>query len=236
VNFTEEIRTGWRILTFRATAEEFRSLNRRHLILGLVCTWIVGIGRWWEDPRAGWVQHLGVGSVAYVFVLALFLWLVLWPLNPPRWSYFNVLTFVSLTSSPAILYALPVRHGLGLQNGQIVRLWMLAVVAGWRVALLAFYLCRGAGLSGLRTLMGTLFPLAVIVFTLTLLNLDKVVFDIMGGIAESDRSVNDAAYGVLMLLSALSFYLSLPLLIAYAALCVQGIRERLRSRDVVQTT
>jgi hypothetical protein len=207
-------------------------VGRRHLILGLVCTWIVGIGRWWEDSRAGWVQHLGIGSIAYVFILALFLWLVLWPLNPPRWSYFNVLTFVSLTSPPAILYALPVRHGLGLHQGQIVRLWMLAIVAGWRVALLAFYLRRGAGLSGVRTFVGTLFPLAIIVFSLTLLNLDKVVFNIMGGIAESDRSVNDAAYGVLVLISALCFYTSLPLLIAYAALCVQGVRERLRRQPV----
>jgi len=74
------ILTSLRLLTFRSSKEELRALNYRHLIFGLVCTWLVGMGRWWEDPKASLLQHLGVGSIAYIVILAFFLWLVLWPL------------------------------------------------------------------------------------------------------------------------------------------------------------
>ena len=127
--------TAIRLLSFRSTSEELRSLNYRHLIFGLICVWVVGMGRWWEDPKANLLQHLGVGSLAYVFVLAFFLWLLLWPLTPPNWSLINILIFVCLTSPPALLYAIPVRHGLSLQGGQMVRLWLLALVACLRMSL-----------------------------------------------------------------------------------------------------
>ena len=224
--FSAEIRTAWRILTFRASGDELQTLNVRHLILGLACTWLVGIGRWWEDPRAGLLQHLGVGSVVYVFVLASFLWVVTWPLNPPHLSYSNLLTFICLTSLPGILYALPVRHGLSLDTAQTIRLAMLAVVATWRVALLAFYLRRGTGLSEGKTILGTVFPLAVIVFTLTVLNLDRVVFNIMGAISPAERSVNDTAYGVLVLMTLLSVYAFLPLLIIYGGVSIESTKQR----------
>jgi formate/nitrite transporter FocA (FNT family) len=229
-SFSPEIRTAMRVLTFRAAADELRALNLRHLAIGLVCTWLVGIGRWWEDSRANLAQHLGIGSVIYVFVLALFLWLVLWPLRPPHWSYLNLVTFISLTSPPAILYALPVRHGLALSTGQTVRLLLLGVVAGWRVALLAFYLGRGAGLSGFRRLLGTVFPLVFIVFALTALNLEKVVFNIMGGVEQSDKSVNDTAYSILALITFLSFYLFIPLLLCFGVSSVMAFKERSRAR------
>ena len=226
-----EIRTAFRIITFRASSDELHALNVRHLILGLSCTWLVGVGRWWEDPRAGLLQHLGVGSVVYVFVLSSFLWVILWPLNPPRLSYINLLIFISLTSPPAILYALPVRHGLDLDTAQTVRLAMLGVVAAWRVALLAFYLRRGTGLSESKTTLGTIFPLAVIVFTLTVLNLDRVVFNIMGAISPAERSVNDTAYGLMVLITLLCFYAFLPLLIIYAGVAIQSTRERLHRTE-----
>jgi len=219
----ETIRITIRLLTFRASSGELRDLNFRHLAFGLFCTWVVGIGRWWEDPKANLLQHLGIGSVAYVFVLAFFLWLVLWPLTPVNWSLLNVLIFVTLTSPPAILYAIPVRHGFALQTAQTVRLWLLAVVTGWRVALLFFYLRRGAGLAGFRCLLATLFPLLLIVFILTALNLERVVFDFMGGIRTSDRTVNDAAYGVLVLITMISMIAFLPLLACYLVLSVNSV-------------
>jgi len=209
-----ELITAFRLLTFRASSEEVRSLNLRHLALGLALTWLVGIGRWWEDPKANFFQHLGVGSVIYVFLLSFFLWLILWPLAPRQWSFTNVLAFISLTSPPAILYAIPVRHSLELHAAQTIRLWMLAIVAGWRVALLIFYLQR-TGFSSPRIVLAALFPLTLIVFTLTALNLEKVVFDFMGGIRKEDGSVNDAAYGVLIMISMLSMMLFLPLLATY---------------------
>jgi len=218
--------TAFRILTFRATSDELRAMDLRHLVLGLLFTWMVGIGRWWEDPRAGLLQHLGIGSFIYVFALALFLWITLWPMVPPQWSCFNVLTFVTLTSPPGILYAIPVRHSLDLQTGQAVRLGFLAVVAGWRVLLLAFYLGRGAGLSGFKRIVATLFPLTLLVVTLTATNLEKVVFSFMGGIEPEQRSVNDDAYGVLFLLAVLSFWLFLPLFICYVVISWIALKRK----------
>ncbi len=222
-NVNAVIRTTARLLAFRASRGELRGMSGGHLIIGLCLTWLVGMGRWWEDPKANWLQHLGIGSVVYVFVLALFLWLVLWPLTPPHWSLRNILIFVTLTSPPAFFYALPVRHGLALATAQTVRLWMLAIVAGWRVALLFFYLRRGAGLSGGRLALAAAFPLLLIVFALTSLNLERVVFDFMGGVEPGDRTVNDRAYGILFLLSMLSALAFLPLLAAYLVLSVNSI-------------
>ena len=226
----EATRTAIRLLTFRASAEELRALNGWHLGLGLLCTWLVGMGRWWEDPKANEWQHLGVGSVAYVFLLAGFLWLVLWPLKPAHWSLLNVLIFVTLTSPPAILYALPVRHGLALPTAQAVRLWLLAIVAGWRVTLLVFYLRRGAGLTGGRWLVAALFPLMLIVFVLTALNLERVVFDLMGGIHNSDRTVNDGAYDVLVMISMLAMLAFVPLLAAYLVVSVNSVIDKSGAR------
>jgi hypothetical protein len=55
------LRTTFRILTFRASRQELEDLDRRHLCFGLARTWIVGIGRWWDDPGARLLQHLGLG-------------------------------------------------------------------------------------------------------------------------------------------------------------------------------
>src|SRR5689334_11993983 len=108
---SDVIATAARVLTFRATRNELRSFDRRHLFLGFLLTWLVGMGRWWEDPRAGLLQHLGVGSLVYVVILSLFLWLIIKPLAV-RTRYVTVLTYVTLTAPPAILYALPVRSWL----------------------------------------------------------------------------------------------------------------------------
>jgi len=35
-----------RILAFRASSDELHTLDRRHLALGLLLTWLVGMGRW----------------------------------------------------------------------------------------------------------------------------------------------------------------------------------------------
>src|SRR5208283_2809702 len=124
--------TAIRLLTFRTRQDELRTLSFRQLVLGILCTWMVAMRRWWEDPKANLLQHLWIGSVAYVFLLVFFLWLVVWPLTPEYWSLRNVLIFVSVTAPPAILYAIPVRHGLLMQAAQSLRLWQLAIVAGGR--------------------------------------------------------------------------------------------------------
>jgi hypothetical protein len=190
----------------------------------------VGIGRYWDNPKAGLLQHLGLGSVIYVFILSLFLWLIVWPLRPRHWSYFKVLTFVTLVSPPAVLYAIPVEKFLNLDTANAINAGFLGIVATWRVALLIFFLRRLGELNWFSTIVAALLPLTLVVVTLATLNLDKVVFDLMGGITE--RSGNDAAYGVLILLSWLSILLFLPLPICYLFMVANRFTA---SRDIVLT-
>jgi phage shock protein PspC (stress-responsive transcriptional regulator) len=214
------VATALRLLTFRSTREELRNLGTRHLVFGLVCTWLAGVGRYWDNERANLLQHLGVGSVVYVFALSLLLWLIVWPLRPKNWSYIHVCTFVSLVSPPAILYAIPVERVFSLQSAVDINVWFLAVVAAWRVALLFFYLARHAQLGWLKVIVASLLPLMLIVVALTLLNLERAVFSIMGGIAE--RTGNDGAYAVLLMLTILSFALFIPTLLCYIFLATRA--------------
>ena len=224
VTWTTVVATTIRLLTFRTTREELLRLTGKHLAFGLVCTWIVGIGRYWDNPRVGLLQHLGIGSVVYVFVLALFLWLIAAPLRPKHWSYFRVLVFVSLVSPPAILYALPVEKFYSLETANSLNMWFLAIVASWRVALLLFYLRRLGELGWFSILIAALLPLTLMVVGLTALNLEKAVFDFMGGITQPGTASDDA-YAVLFLLSLLAFNLFIPLLICYIVLIVLAVRK-----------
>lgn len=217
----------FRLLTFRITRDELLLFDKRHLIFGVVCTWIVGMGRYWDDPRAHLLQHVGTGSVIYVFALALLLWVIVAPLRPAHWSYFHVCTFVSLVSPPALLYAIPVERFFSLGTATTLNVWFLGVVAAWRVALLVFFLKRFALLGTFSVIVVTLLPLAAIVISLTALNLERAVFDVMGGLRQG--TANDGAYAVLLLLTLLSFLLSVPLTACYIALVVASQR---RSRDV----
>ena len=215
------VSTATRLLAFRLTAEEFRGFGPAHLLFGLACTWVVGAGRWWDDPRAGALQQTGLGSVVYVFILAGLLWVVALPLRPRRWSYRNVLTFVALTAPPAVLYAIPVEMLYGMEAARGLNALFLFVVASWRVALLVFYLRRGGGLGRFPAVVVTLLPIVAIVFTLTALNLERAAFETMGGI-RGERTANDTAYAYLTLLTYLSVLLLPLLVIAYGYLFAQA--------------
>src|SRR5689334_17193580 len=109
-----------RFLTFRLYRPDSLALDRRHLPVALAWTWVVGMGRWWDDPKAGFVQHAGLGSVLYACVLAGVLWLVVAPLKPFDWSYQRTLTLVAMTAPPGVLYAIPVEKFFDLHTaGQI---------------------------------------------------------------------------------------------------------------------
>lgn len=210
-----------RLICFRASSSELAKIGWRHFAIGLFCTWLVGVGRYWDNPRVGLLQHLGIGSVIYIFVLSLFLWLVIWPLGPRNWTYLKVLTFISLVSPPAALYAIPVEKFAGLEFANTINAWLLAIVATWRVALLIFYLRRSGQLKWLPTIVAAGLPLTIIVVALAMLNLERVVFNFMGGI--DDTSPNDSAYGILFLLSLLSVALFVPLLICYLWILVDRL-------------
>jgi hypothetical protein len=220
-NWQDVFATLGRILTFRASRQELLGLGYKHLAVGLAFTWIVGIGRYWDNPRVGVLQHLGVGSVIYVFILSLFLYLLISPLGPKNWTYRTVLIFVSLVSPPALLYAVPVERFLTLDAANSVNAWFLAIVAAWRLALLVFFLRRLGKLDVLSTVIATLLPMTLIIVTLSILNLEKVVFDFMGGIR--NRTSSDAAYGVLFFLSLISVLLFIPLLVTYLVLMLRNL-------------
>lgn len=210
-----------KLLTFRLSREEFLQLNYKHLVFGLFCTWIAGMGRWWDDPNAGLLQHLGIGSLIYICILAFILWLGLFLLKPKNWSYLHVLTFVSLTSPPAILYAIPVEKFLSLDKANAINLLFLIVVASWRVALLVYYLKWHAQLKPFAIAVSTMLPITAIVVTLTILNLERAAFVSMGGF-RGEPTAHDSAYNLLSFLTLLSVLLFVPLLICYIVLVVKA--------------
>lgn len=224
--------TAGRLLAFRLSRQGFLDLRRGHFFLGLATTWIVGIGRYWDDQGAKLLQHLGLGSVIYVFVLSTFIWLVIWPLRPTEWSYRKVLIFVSLTSGPAILYAIPVERFFDLETARSLNAWFLATVATWRVALLIFFLRRYAQLGVFQIVVAAILPLTLIVTALTVLNLERAVFEIMGGLREGGGTANDKAYAVLFTLTYFSVILFIPLLICYIALVLNGVAERRAAKTI----
>lgn len=208
-----------RLLFFKINREEMLQFSRAHFLAGLIGTWVVGMGRYWDDPGANILQHLGLGSVIYIFVLAFFIWLIVLPFKVNGWNYFIVLTFISLTSFPAIFYAIPVERFVSLAQANQLNVWFLAVVAAWRLALLFFFIARFTKLSKLNIASIALLPICLIITVLTTLNLHRVVFNIMGGIRT--ETAHDSAYLVLMILTAVSMILVLPLLIIY----IDGIRK-----------
>lgn len=213
--WAELLRDAWRLLSFRRMGPGVRMHANTYLGFGLAVTWLAGIGRYWDNPRAELWQLAGLGSVAYVFSLALLLWLLILPLRPRRWSYRNVLLFVCLTSPPALLYAIPVERFMSGEAALATNAWFLGVVASWRVALLLVFLKRDAGLKAWEAIVACLLPLALIVVALALLNLEHVVFNLMSGIRAEDQSANDAAYMIVVVLSYFSFLASPLLVIAY---------------------
>lgn len=216
-----------KLLTFKLNRMDLLQFNRKHFIAGLVGTWIVGIGRYWDSADASLVQHLGLGSVVYIFVLSAFIWLIVKPYFVDNWNYFTILTFFSLTSFPAIFYAIPVERFFSLKTANEMNVWFLLIVAAWRLSLLFYFLNCFTQLGFGQILTITLMPICLIISALTVLNLHKVVFNIMGGLSE--RTPHDEAYGVLVGLTVISAILIGPLLISYAV----GIHNRLQERKKI---
>lgn len=219
------LKTTVRILTFRAEAGDYVVLDRRYLLFGLISTWIVGVGRYWDNPRVSTFEHAGLGSVVYVFILSGLLWVIGLGLFPERWKYFNVLVFVTLTAPPGIVYAIPVERFMSADAARTTNLWFLALVAAWRLAMYGHFLAKYAKLRPGPLIVQLLLPMCLIIATLTVLNLERAVFDVMGGVARETTSA-DSAYAVLVLLSVVSFVLFPVLCVAYAVFAVVGRRRR----------
>lgn len=222
----EVLATEIRFLAFKPVRPDLARYGNYYLSLGLLTAWLAGVGRYWDNPRADIWQYAGLGSLAYVFILSLVLWLLIKPLRPENWSYKSVLIFVGMTSPPAILYAIPVEKLFTLETAQTINVWFLAVVAIWRVVLLFLYLIRSAKLSGFTVTVAALLPLVIIVSLLAMLNLEHVVFRLMAGLAEDEKSANDAAYAILVLITYFSILASPILLISYLLIAFQRWKSR----------
>ncbi len=215
-----------KLLSFRLTREEMLQFENKHLITGIIGTWIVGMGRYWDDKTSSIVQNLGLGSVIYIFVLAAFIWIILKPFFIEQWSYFTVLTFISLTSFPAIFYAIPVERFFLVSTANSMNVWFLGIVAIWRLCLLYSFLKHFTKLSAGNIFTVTFMPICLIISVLTALNLHKVVFEIMSGIR--NPSPHDSSYLWLLFLTQISIFLSPFLLIAYGV----GIYNRNKERKM----
>lgn len=207
------IKTIWRLLTFRISKKEMFGFTKKHFIAGLAGTWLVGIGRYWDDPGASSLQHAGLGSVIYIFCLSAFVWLIILPFKVENWKYFNIVTFISLTSFPALLYAIPVERFFQLDTAARINVWFLAIVASLRLGLLFRFMKRYCDFPGYIVTAVTLLPVCLIINVLSLLNLERAVFEIMGGVRE--KTANDNAYVVLLIITTISYIFILPLVIAY---------------------
>jgi hypothetical protein len=221
----EVLSTIGRILTFQRAVPDLKRLGPLYLGAGLLFACLAGIGRHLDNPRVSLWQHLGLDSVAYVFVFAGILWLILSPMMSSNWRYTPVLIFVSLTSPPAFLYAVPALVAPALDIPTTKTL-LLAVVATWRVALLMKFLSSppfGLDTSG-QVFVATFLPLVLIIVVLVLLNLDRAVFDFMGG--RRELTADDAAYAILVLITVVSVLLFPILLIAYLWICATKSRDQ----------
>lgn len=221
--FAKVLKDQFDLLFFRSFKPNLREFWHAYLIWGLVITWLTGVGRYWDHPNAQIWQYLGLGSVAYVFVLAFLIWAFAAPLKPAHWSYRNVLIFVTLTALPALLYAIPVERFMSLENAQTANVWFLALVALWRVALLFDFLRSAADLRISEAFVAGFLPLVLIVTALVALNLESSVFEIMAGMR--DQTSNDGAYLALILINTVSIIASPVLLIWYVVLLVQKGRS-----------
>lgn len=211
----EILRTQFAFLAFRPIQISLQQDFWRWFIFVFFSTWVAGIGRYWDHPTAEYWQYLGVGSIVYIFCLSLLLFLIVWPLRPSNWTYRGVLVFVGLTSLPALLYAIPVERVVDLKTAQSINAWFLGVVAVWRVALLIRYLITSAKLHWFIVVTVSVLLLSGIVVTLTLLNLEHVVFDLMAGIREENASPNDSAYLIVLGLAFFSLWAFPVALILY---------------------
>lgn len=203
-----------RVLLLRIDSADVGRFGSRHLVYGLLVTWAVGLGRYWDHPDPYLVQALGLGSPAALLALAGFLYAALLPLRIEGWRFFDLLTFLSLTALPGVLYAIPVERLMPLDTARSVNVWFLYTVALWRVLMLGRYLRARTSLSPLLLAAALILPLALIVVVLTLLNLEQAVFDVMSGLRETGTA-NDEAYRVMVLVTLLSFWSSPILALLY---------------------
>ncbi len=224
--------TALRLLFFRVSREELLGFDNRHLALGLLFTWIAGVGRHWDHVDVTWHQKLGLHSVGYVFVLAALLWAVAWPLAQPGWTYRRVLTYIMLTAPPGFIYAIPVERQFGFEDAYMLNLYFLLGVSVWRVALWFQLLHLLGRLHLFQTIIVALLPLAAIA---TYAAIAGKVSDLFIGVMAGNRqvTVTDGVkqfLGMFVMLSFLSLAVTGP---SYLGMLVRAAIHRHQQRQSI---
>jgi hypothetical protein len=193
-----------RFLTFRFRHEDYDRLGWPHLALGVLCTWLVGIGRNWDLATAPPYAKAGLGSLAYILVFSLVLWCFARPLAGPGRSYVWMLTVISMTAIPGLVYAIPVERFMPLQDAQITNLAFLAFVATWRVCLAFHVLLRGMALGQGESLAAMALPICLLIIGLVQSGRAKATFELMGGLRDATPTSQDSVNAIVLLLYCLS--------------------------------
>jgi hypothetical protein len=60
-------KTITRLLSFQLSKAEMLQFESKHLVVGIIGTWVVGMGRYWDEKNSSFLQNLGLGSVIYIF-------------------------------------------------------------------------------------------------------------------------------------------------------------------------
>lgn len=204
-----------RTLTFRLSRRDVEAFDWRCLMLGLVFVWLVGVGRHWDDLDARLLQRLGVGSLVYVFGLSCLLWLIILPVAKKATTYLQTLTFVAMTSPPALVYALPVEWWAQPDTAAAYSGYALAFVATWRVALLLLFYRRAAGLHPAGAALLTLLPLVLIMVVLAVLRLGKVIGRMMAGIRDGAPSTAEQIDEIIVNIGSYALLAAPVIVLAY---------------------
>lgn len=190
MNFRQAFSDLGKFLTFRATPEIYDRIGPEHAVLGFASTWMVGIARNWDFPDAPDLARLGLGSVAYIFILSFVLFAMAWPISYEKRNYWHVLTGVSMTAAPGLVYGIPVEMFLSPEGAQGANLFFLLVVASWRVGLACHYLFKGCE-NGIREVLAILLlPISLIVIALVSTGRAGYVMQFMGGLRRDPSAPN----------------------------------------------
>jgi hypothetical protein len=218
----------WRFAVFQPIKGDPATHWRTYLIVGVLITWIVGFGRYWDDASAKLLLRSGVTSIAYALVLSAFIWLLVLGLKPQRWSYRNVLLMVTMTALPGIIYAIPVEMLMEPSAAGAANMTFLGIVAVWRMAIYFVFLKRVANLPPFALLVGWLLPPSIIVAVLGLYGMMYVIAAGMGGV-RTDLDPDFASMQAVALVG-MAAWIALPVLaLAYIVLAV--IRNRPQGSD-----
>ncbi len=225
------------MLTFRLTPEEYDRLGFKHLLFGLATAWLVGYGRWWDRPDdVSPFLRSGALSVLTVIGLGFLLHRVMTGLVPRHEGHMRTAAYVSLTSLPAAIYALPLERWMELEQARTGNVAMLAVVAAWRVALYVYLLRRIAGFPIYTTIVTTLLPLAVIICFVTISGTQFRVLSIMTGVTVDPPppSTAETRFDIIASLSCLSLVLTPVLVILWLILFERRSDARYDRRNADQ--